>query len=100
MVLPNLGRSVMSELRFSRAEVEGLAQKLGSPEAGLSEREKLLLLAIFAAARNKVSPSEDLGEVEGRLTDLREQLLTAFIPDEGTEFFICLSGVTPIGGPE
>jgi hypothetical protein len=100
MVLPNLGRSVMSVLRFNRAEIEGLAQKLASPQVGLAEHERLLLLAIFAAARNRVRSIEDSGEVGITLTDLREQLLNAFIPDDGIEFLICGSGITPIGDPE
>jgi hypothetical protein len=96
MVLPNLGRSVMSDLQFSRAEIEGLALKLASPQAGLSEREKQLLLAIFAAARNQVWSSEDSGEAHITLTDLREQLLNAFIPDDGAEFVIHIDYVGPI----
>jgi hypothetical protein len=84
MVLPNLGRSVMSDLQFSRAEIEDLVQKLGSLQAELTEREMQLLVAIFAAARNEVrSVSADSGDVT--VTDLRRQLLKAFIPDDGED---------------
>ena len=87
MVLPNLGRSVMSDLQFSRAEVEDLAQKLGSLQAVLEEREMLLLVAIFASARRDVRIiSPDSGHM--RVTDLRDQLIKAFIPDDGSEFTI------------
>jgi hypothetical protein len=91
MVLPNLGRSVVSELPFRRQEIEVLAQKLDSPQAQLSEREKKLLLAIFSAARSQVGSSEDSGEVEITLTDLRGQLLNAFVPDEGIEFLVLIN---------
>ena len=79
----------MSDLQFSRAEIEDLAQKLSSLQAQLSEPEMQLLVAIFAAARNEVRRiSPDSGEVT--ITDLRRQLLTAFIPDDGgDDFAIC-----------
>jgi hypothetical protein len=90
MVLPNLGRSVMSDLQFSRAEIESLAQKLDSMQEQLSEREKQLLLAIFAAAGNHVRSSKpkDSGGADITLADLLGQLLIAFSPDDGGEFFI------------
>jgi hypothetical protein len=75
----------MSDLQFSRAEIEGLAQKL--LQAQLSEREQQLLLAIFAVARTKVrSISADSSEIT--VADLRRQLLKAFIPDDGDDFTI------------
>ena len=77
----------MSDLQFSRAEIEGLAQKLASQQAGLSEREMQLLLAIFAVAGTKVrSISADSGYIA--VADLRRQLLRAFIPDDGDDFTI------------
>jgi hypothetical protein len=95
MVLPNLGRSVMSDLQFSRAEIDGLAQKLGSLQPELSEREQQLLVAIFAAARSEVRViSADSGDIT--VTDLRAELLKAFIPDDGSEFIIFSS--PPPGG--
>ena len=78
----------MSELRFSRDEIRDLALKLAAPEAGLSERERLLLLFIFAAARNQTWSTEDSGWADITITDLREQLLNVFIPDEGDEYTI------------
>jgi hypothetical protein len=86
MVLPNLGRSVMSDLQFSRADIEDLARKLGSLQTELTEPEMQLLVAIFAAARNEVrSVSADSGDVT--VTDLRRELLRAFIPDDGGDDF-------------
>ncbi len=89
----------MSDLLFSRAEIEGLAEKLDSPQAQLSEREKRLLVAIFAAAGNKVSSiSADSGDII--VTDLRSQLLRAFIPDEGEDYILKAHDIDPTGGPE
>jgi hypothetical protein len=97
MVLPNLWRSVMSELRFSLGQIEALAEKLALPQAQLSEDEKKLLLVIFAAARNQVWSSEDSGRADIRITDLRDQLLKAFIPDGGgSEFVIHADHIGPI----
>ena len=83
----------MSDLQFSRAEVEALAQKLGSLQGQLSEREMQLLVAIFAAARTEVRRSSpDSGDVT--VTDLRRQLLTVLIPDDGgDDFAICPKGI-------
>jgi hypothetical protein len=89
MVLPNLGRSVMSDLQFSRAEIERLARKLDSQESQLTDREKQLLLAIFAAARKQVRSGEARDSGGGpTLTSLREQLGKAFMPDEGNDFVL------------
>lgn len=77
----------MSDLQFSRAEIEDLARKLGSLQAELSERERQLLVAIFAAARIEVrSISDDSGGAA--VADLRRQLLEAFIPYSGDDFTI------------
>jgi hypothetical protein len=86
----------MSELRFSIGEIQGLAEKLASPQAQLSEDEKKLLLVIFAAARNQVWNSEDSGRADIRITDLRDQLLKAFVPDNGSEFVIHADHIGPI----
>jgi hypothetical protein len=75
----------MEGLEFSRTEVEELAGKLVTD--GLSEREKALLLAIFRAAAERVSPV--LPGASPDLDELREQLTNAFLPDTGTEFVIC-----------
>ena len=44
---------VMAELEFTRREVEDLARKLASLQSELSERELVLLVAIFSAASAK-----------------------------------------------
>lgn len=76
----------MSDLQFSRAEIEDLARKLGSLQSELTEGEMQLLVAIFAAARNEVrSVSGDSGDVT--VTDLRRQLLEAFLPDYSGDHF-------------
>lgn len=87
----------MSELQFSRTEIEGLAQKLDSPQSQLSEREKQLLLAIFSAARDQVRSSgpETSGEAEVTLTNLRERLLNSFIPGDGAEFIMGVPNIEP-----
>lgn len=92
----------MSDLQFSRAEIEGLAQKLDSLQAQFSEREKQLLLAIFAAAGNQVRSSdpEDSAGADITLTDLREQLLIAFTPDGGGDLIIISIPDPPPGGGE
>lgn len=87
----------MSDLQFSRAEIEVLAQKLASPQAQLSDREKQLLLAIFAAARSQVRSSQ-AGDADITVTDLREQLLNAFIPDDGVEFSLARPNIHNVPG--
>ena len=74
----------MEELEFSRREVEVLAGKLVRDD--LSEREKALLLAIFWAAADQVSPA--LPRASSDLTELRKQLIDSFLPDTGNEFLI------------
>jgi hypothetical protein len=73
----------MDELEFSRTEVEELAYKV---VRDLSERERELLLAIFWAAAELVSPA--LPRASPDLAELREQLTDSFLPDTGTEFII------------
>ena len=75
----------MEELEFSRTEVEELAGKLVTHD--LSERERALLLAIFRAAAEQVSPVPSRASPD--LPKLREQLTNAFLPDTGNEFMIC-----------
>jgi uncharacterized Rossmann fold enzyme len=86
----------MSELRFTKDDIKALAQKLAAPEVGLSEPEEQLLLIIFAAARSQVWSSEDSGRADIRITDLRKQLLDAFIPDDGSAFVIHAHRIGPI----
>jgi hypothetical protein len=87
----------MTELEFSRGDIEDLAQKLDSFRSQLSEREQKLLLAIFWAASDKVrhSPADEPDTTEVTITDLREQLLNAFIPDHGTEFMMRVPDIEP-----
>jgi hypothetical protein len=87
----------MAELEFSRGEVEDLAGKLDAPQSQLSRRERLLLLAIFSAASNKVrlSGAESPGKTEATLASLREELVNAFIPGNAPDFIIDSSGIHP-----
>lgn len=80
----------MADQHFSRLEVAELARKIG--ELRLSENERTLLLAIFAAAAGSAErmPGGEarLAEAEirhgepesGELGDLQSQLLNAYIP--------------------
>lgn len=74
---------VSKSLPFSRKEVEGLAQRL----AGLSDlrdEERELLVAVFYAARDRVTvPGEPPEETT---KDLRKRILNAFVPDENGAF--------------
>jgi hypothetical protein len=77
----------MSDVEFNRTEVEALTAKLDSPQLQLSERERVLLRAIFAAAGNQVRRrGAGAGEREAGLASLREELANSFIPGEATEF--------------
>jgi len=80
----------MAELEFSRREVEELARKLDSPQLQLSERERVLLLAVFSVASNQVrhSDTESSGRTEATLANLREELVNAFIPGDASDFII------------
>ena len=83
----------MSELEFSRAEIEALAGKLDSPQLQLSERERTLLRAIFGAASSQVQRLGAAGERDATLANLREELLNSFIPGDATEFIIKLPDI-------
>jgi hypothetical protein len=87
----------MTKLEFTRRDVENLAEKLGSPQLGLSERERVLLLAIFSAASDRVRRAdvEGYGKVELTLADLREQLVRAFIPGDSTDYSLEVLGIHP-----
>ncbi len=89
----------MADQRFSRREIAELARKIG--ELRLSENERTLLLAIFAAAADsavrtpggeaRLAEAEVQGEPEsGELGDLQRQLLNAYIPGNS---FDSLGGV-------
>jgi hypothetical protein len=84
----------MAELQFSRKELEDLARKVGTLQPFLSDKERELLLAIFASAEHHVTVREpgrgkfaevnvlgqDLEEEESAtLADLQRQLLNSYI---------------------
>jgi len=87
----------MAELQFSRKELEDLARKVGTLQPFLSDKERELLLAIFASAEHHVTVSptkpdhgafdevkvlgQELTEDENpTLGDLQRQLLNSYIP--------------------
>lgn len=85
----------MAELQFSRKELEDLARKVGTLQPFLSDKERALLLAIFASAEHHVTVPEpgqgafpvvnvlaqELEEEESpTLADLQRQLLNSYIP--------------------
>lgn len=85
----------MAQLEFSRKELEDLARKVGTLQPFLSDKERELLLAIFASAAHHVTVSEpghgvfapvnvlaqELDEEENAtLADLQRQLLNSYIP--------------------
>jgi hypothetical protein len=87
--------ALMAELQFSRKELEDLARKVGTLQPFLSDKERALLLAIFASAEHHVRVTEpghgafaevnvlgqELAEEEySTLGDLMRQLLNSYIP--------------------
>jgi hypothetical protein len=88
---------LMIELEFRRQDIEDLAGKLDSSQLQLSDHERALLIAIFAAARDRVRHNDaaDPGKVEPTLGDLREQLLKAFIPGDAVDFILTMTGINP-----
>jgi hypothetical protein len=74
----------MTGVEFSRREVESLVSKLDELE--LSEVERELLLAIFWAAGDCVSPVRP--HAAGEQAERRKQLIHSFLPDTGNEFLI------------
>jgi hypothetical protein len=77
--------TINQDFEFTRSDVEGLAKKLAS--VLLSERERSLLLAILAAAREHVVriPPKAPEDLELTGANLHEQIINAFIPDENNE---------------
>jgi hypothetical protein len=74
---------MMENFEFSRQEIEDLAGQLDALGTQLTERERILLLAIFSAAGQHVAihaPPKGSGDTEQTLADLKEQILNAFIP--------------------
>jgi hypothetical protein len=103
----------MTDVTFNRKAIDDLTLKLGEcAKAQLEEPEWNLLLAIFAAAADKLVPSEtkesgtlpgpqidpdektDTTYAESDAEELREQLLHAYIPGKHPPGK--LSSVTPI----
>ncbi len=78
----------MASLEFSRREVENLARKLDSVQAQLSESERTLLLAIFAAAGDHVDVVVQLAGTELRTSDFRDQIVKSFIPGDDDVYAI------------
>ena len=76
----------MTSVEFDREEVERLVSKLLAPGVDLSEDERELLLAIFWAAGDNVSPGRPHAARE--LDELRKQLIHSFLRDTGDEFRI------------
>ena len=87
----------MSDLEFSRRDAEDLARKLDSAELRLSDKERVLLLAIFSAASGQVRRGDVEGADPGEptLTDLREQLVKAFVPEEAPKYRIAKPIIEP-----
>jgi hypothetical protein len=101
----------MDDLEFSRQDIENLTQKLSTLE--LTEQERELLLAIFAAAADRARPSGPgeatlppassarAGEAEAAtdeqetLADLQQQLLDAYTPTNS--FDSVTEGTAPPG---
>jgi len=73
----------MTSVEFNRREVESLVNKLLASELDLSEDERELLLAIFWAAGDNVSPGRP--HAAGELDELRKQLIHSFLRDTGDE---------------
>jgi hypothetical protein len=88
----------MAELRFSRRDIRGLAERLSEILTDLSEKERLLLLVILElAAEHAYQPvtAPDTIEVE----ELLEQIILSFVPDDEQEFVLHVKKPPPkIGG--
>jgi hypothetical protein len=93
----------MAQSTFSREEIKGLVEKLSSSAFELSPRERALLLAIFSAASDhvtSVSPAEPSAYAEPTLSELKTQILNAFIPGEDNNFKIDFRiGIPPPPAP-
>jgi hypothetical protein len=77
----------MEGLQFSRDEVEALAGKLDALQHVLLPDERALLVAIFSVARENVLPvAKHPVEAEPTAADLRQQILDAFLPADGSTF--------------
>ena len=87
----------MGEVKFTLQDVEDLTRKVSTLAPDLTANEHALLLAIFAAAADRIEVSatgqgtlpaaavqgEQLGAEQLTVADFRRQLLNAYIPGEG-----------------
>jgi hypothetical protein len=78
----------MTSLVFGRGEVKALARKLDSLQHELSDDERALLVAVFAAARDHLVlvQADGSGQPGPTSDDLAQQILNAFLPAEDGEF--------------
>jgi hypothetical protein len=100
----------MALLKFSRQEFQALVRKLSQQQPYFSPKERVLLLAIFAAAADRARPSGPEGgvtlpvdegwfqapgvavgtEQQATIADLQQQLLNAYLP--GNSFDSVIQG--------
>lgn len=102
----------MANLEFSQKDIEDLARKLSTLQPFLSDQERALLLAIFAAAAGSAKPFGPSGAtlpkagIAGQAAvagtaapvtaaDLQQQLLGAYVP--GNDFGSVTSGLPDTG---
>ena len=92
----------MADVEFNRKNIEDLARKLSALDQSLSEKERELLIAIFAAAVSRTEvPSKGHGTLPGietnqpqepvsggheTLSELQRQLLNSYIPGRPPEY--------------
>jgi len=101
----------MPELQFNRKDIEDLTRKVGTLEPYLSDEERALLLAIFAAASTHAAPRTRAATLptaetehptggagiprEESFGDLQRKLLDAYVagtdPTQGG-FLACITG--------
>jgi hypothetical protein len=97
----------MATVKFTHEEIEDLARKVGALGPFFSKKERALLLAIFAAAAEKVTSSAKIGEFPGSepsadsatLENLQEQLLKAYIPGNAPPHGISAKIIGDVQGP-
>jgi len=88
----------MPDIPVSQSDVESLGEKIAGLEPQLSEKERALLLGVFAVASDSISSGSSTVvsrvsdqetpiavEVGGALPPLRDQFLQAFTPGAAAE---------------
>lgn len=90
----------MTDMTYSRSDIEGLAAKL-EKTSGLSDREQRLLVQIFSAAADRVQVTEKLETTATEATKLHEQLVSAFLPESCVSFLVAPARIGPgdVGSP-